>query len=475
MNTVKKVVALLLCLQLTSVQTVFAQANVQPQKVTQQEIAKKISSTDPYRVIGLVAVAGWATAACALTIMIKNGIKRAQRTHKQQLDIILEELLAGAKSKTIPPYKISEAGRFMKESYPVIQSIEEKGYFYKYYKALPTPDDELPQFWEKAYTKNGGKIPATLNEYRNVLSKFQTEFDRELYVHSTKKSQAMSSLIIDINEKFFSFEALESSSSEEAKNLLSSIEKDVKKLTSIAAKETPQVQNAVGVFTAQLNKEIEFKNFRDALTDMQIQAEKAYAGRGTQYAEEISKLAAEINANFRNMASADNAAAKNKFSAAIERDSKALAELAAKSEAKGIKEAANTFLSRISKEVKGKGGIIGLGVILVAGTALVLISGNAQAATISDSRLLAQRELAFSFQNTPDMFLVTVLNAREKYGIEAVSSVIYEKQKDYYPLFANQLQVMSDPKGKECLKLLVQGNNKSAEQNKAALVSDLKF
>jgi beta-galactosidase/beta-glucuronidase len=112
---------------------------------------------------------------------------------------------------------------------------------------------------------------------------------------------------------------------------------------------------------------------------------------------------------------------------------------------------------------------------LVAGTALVLISGNAQAATISDSRLLAQRELAFSFQNTPDMFLVTVLNAKDKYGIETVSSVIYEKQKDYYPLFANQLQVMSDPKGKECLKLLVQGNNKSAEQNKAALVSDLKF
>lgn len=474
MNTVKKIVALFLCLQLTSVTTVFAQVKVQPQAVTQQEIAKQISATDTYRVLGLVAVAGWATAACALTIMIKNGIKRAQRTHKEQLDIILKDLMSGAESKTVAPFKISEARRFMRDSYPLLQDIEEKGYFYKYYKTLPTPDPELTQFWEKAYTRNGGKIPASLDEYRNVLAKFQTQFDRELYIYSTKRSQAMSSLIMSINEKFYTFEALDLPGSEEAKNLLSGIDKDVKKLTAIAAKERPEVQKAVGVFTGQLNKEIELKNFRDALTEMQIQAEKAYASHGTQYGEEITKLAAAINKNFRALAAEQNASAKNKISAAIERDSKALAELAAKSEAKGIKEVANNFLSRISREVKGKGGAIGLGVVLVAGTALVLISGDANAATISNKRLLAQRELAASYANTPDMFLVTVLNAREKYGIETVSSVLCENQKDYYNLFAEQLKVMTDPKGKESLRLLV-GQNTSAAQNKAALVSQLKF
>lgn len=199
MNTAKKVVALLLCLQLTSIQTVFAQASVKPQTIAQQQIAKEISSADQYRTVGLVAVAGWATAACALTIMIKGGIKRAQRTHKEQLDIILRDLLSSAEAKSIPPYKISEVKRMMAESVPMLEKIEDRGYFYKYYQSLPTPDSELPEFWEAAYTKNGGRIPATLDQYRKVLADFQMDFNKKLTFSSSKRSKTMASLIIDIN------------------------------------------------------------------------------------------------------------------------------------------------------------------------------------------------------------------------------------------------------------------------------------
>ncbi len=474
MNTAKKVVALLLCLQLTSIQTVFAQVGTQTQTITQQQIAKEISSSEKYRGIGLVAVAGWATAACALTIMIKSGIKRAQRTHKEQLDIILKDLMVNADKKTLTPYKISEVRRLMEESASNLATIEDKGYFYKHYQTLPVPDEELREFWEKSYTKNGGKIPASFNEYRKVVSDFQLEFNKSLYASSTKKSKAIASLFMDINEKFYTFQSLEGSASQESSALLSSIDKDVKKLNAIAAKEGPEVQKAVGVFTSQLNKEIELKNFHNALAEIEVQAQKAYAGRSAQYSDDIVKLTAGINKNFRNLVSAGSDAEKNKISAIIERDAHALAEIAVKSEAKGIREAAQNFLTRISKEVKGKGGLIGVGAVLVAGTALLFLSGDATIGIVSNNRLLVQRELAFSFQNTPDMFLVSVVNAKEKYGIDAVSSVIYENQAKYYPLFAAQMDVMRTPEGRECLKLLVQGQYASAQQNKATLLAELK-
>lgn len=471
MNTAKKVVALLLCLQLTSIQTVFAQASVKPQTIAQQQIAKEISSADQYRTVGLVAVAGWATAACALTIMIKGGIKRAQRTHKEQLDIILRDLLSSAEAKSIPPYKISEVKRMMAESVPMLEKIEDRGYFYKYYQSLPTPDSELPEFWEAAYTKNGGRIPATLDQYRKVLADFQMDFNKKLTFSSSKRSKTMASLIIDINEKFYSFQSLDNPSFEESKQLLSSIDGNIKKLTEIAAKESPEIQNSVNVLTSQLNKEIELKHFRDVLENMEMQGQKAYAGQAAHHSDLIFKLTSEINNNVRKLSSAETEEARAKLSSYIERDSKQLAELAAKSEVKGVKEAASAFLSRLGKSLKSRGGIIGIGIVLVAGTTLMLISGSEQPSQISNKRLLAQRELSFSFENTPDMFLVSVINAKEKYGIEVVSSVIYEEQARYYPLFLSQINVMNNPKGKECLKLLVQGNNTSPSQHKATLLN----
>ena len=134
------------------------------------------------------------------------------------------------------------------------------------------------------------------------------------------------------------------------------------------------------------------------------------------------------------------------------------------------------YVADISSLLKDKGGIVGLTVVGIAGAATLLLSSCSDGYGISNNRVIVQRELSKTFAKYPEIFAAKVLMLKDKYGLETVSSVLYEN-KQMLPLLQKQMGYFSSPAiRREAFKVMQNSGRRhmSTVQCKTALLEALK-
>lgn len=97
------------------------------------------------------------------------------------------------------------------------------------------------------------------------------------------------------------------------------------------------------------------------------------------------------------------------------------------------------YLNELSALTRAKGGAIGMTAVgVIALGAMFAISQNAQAADISNTRLLVERELSSTIKHTPEVLSVKALSLKQTYGVDIVASALYEHQ-EALPMLEQQL------------------------------------
>lgn len=135
------------------------------------------------------------------------------------------------------------------------------------------------------------------------------------------------------------------------------------------------------------------------------------------------------------------------------------------------------YISHIYRKISGKGGLLGISLIAATGTAIILMdSTEASAKTISNKRVFVTRELMLTAETAPDIMLAKVLILKEQYGLDLVSSVIYEKQDKLYAPLAAQIAVAENADSRSQAQAFFDklSKEKSAEAKEAELLKQLK-
>lgn len=457
-----KLTAVFLAANFCFMQTAFAFEPAH-QKVSRQQIAKDISSSDSYRVLGIATVTGFAIGACALSVAVKKKLTNVITPPEHQIEKMYKDLV---KEMSLPAPK--NAAPLNNQDAAVYIAERKNAPFYKSKQILPSYKYESVPFWETFYTKHGGNIPHELDGLRAVVD------DLRFVAAKTPKQQytgRMNKMIMDINEKFYTLESLPVREEKHAEALLTSINADREALALITRKvKDKELNAALKRFISVSGTEVQLRDFRVTLEYFQNVMSIVYGKKLGQETSKMSLLAVKISTNISRAAHSKDAAEVRKLTSIIRADADKLAVLAARGEAASVETAAKTFLRQVTKELKGKGGAIGVGAVMLASVALIFVAQPTYAAQVSNSRLAVQRELSFAYQNTPDLFLAQVIKAKEQYGLNIVSSVMYEKQDAYYPLFKAQSDVMNNTYTKQYLKL-VMGGNANPASNKAQLLN----
>ena len=113
------------------------------------------------------------------------------------------------------------------------------------------------------------------------------------------------------------------------------------------------------------------------------------------------------------------------------------------------KESFRKFLQVLNERLPKKVGVIGITAVAVIGGGLLLLgTSEAGAQTISNSRLAVSRELKSALSVTPSLLSTKIITLRNAYGVNVVSSVIYENRETMLPLVKRQFAAMQMPEVK---------------------------
>lgn len=102
---------------------------------------------------------------------------------------------------------------------------------------------------------------------------------------------------------------------------------------------------------------------------------------------------------------------------------------------------------RVAREnIRGKGGVAGIAVVAVLSAVWALSSSTEEnVKLVSNNRLAIERELKETFKKNPDLLSAKVAILKDIYGLQAVSSVIYENQYSMLPVLEKQIKIISNP------------------------------
>ena len=128
--------------------------------------------------------------------------------------------------------------------------------------------------------------------------------------------------------------------------------------------------------------------------------------------------------------------ARRALKASLEKFSSVSGGVGAK-EIKYYRETLNKFFRDISSRLSLKSSVP---LISAAGLALYMLSAqSAQAAKVSNRRVIVARTLKYSYTQTPSLMLANVLALRNSYGGDLVADVIYENQ-EYVSVLSRQTE-----------------------------------
>ena len=123
------------------------------------------------------------------------------------------------------------------------------------------------------------------------------------------------------------------------------------------------------------------------------------------------------------------------------------------------------YLKELSALTRAKGGAIGMAAAgVVALAAMFALSQQTQAADISNTRLLVERELSSTIKQTPELISVKALSLKNTYGVDMVASVLYEHQ-EVLPELTKQLSFFESAEIRQISSDLLA--NSSARSNSA--------
>ena len=121
------------------------------------------------------------------------------------------------------------------------------------------------------------------------------------------------------------------------------------------------------------------------------------------------------------------------------------------------------YLKELSALTRAKGGAIGMAAAgVVALAAMFALSQQTQAADISNTRLLVERELSRTIKQTPELISVKALSLKNTYGVDMVASVLYEHQ-EVLPELTKQLSFFESAEIRQISSDLIA--NSSARSN----------
>lgn len=184
--------------------------------------------------------------------------------------------------------------------------------------------------------------------------------------------------------------------------------------------------------------------------------------------KEISTLVVDIN---KYMVQLEN----SKYAPETAKLEKAIAESLQKLEALktgGItKSMLREYSTGVLRQIKNRGGAIGIVVVGLVSVGLLLKSApvNAQ---ISNTRLNAQRLLKETFNSAPQAFAAQVFALNQAYGTDMTASILFEHQ-EYLPLLENQIKVMRLSATQDLLSSLNGDMYSSPSDNKTMLLKSL--
>ncbi len=133
------------------------------------------------------------------------------------------------------------------------------------------------------------------------------------------------------------------------------------------------------------------------------------------------------------------------------------------------------FLTQAEKSLGKKTVITALASLFVTIAITALVAGEEVKQEISSSRTIITRELSQAFKAGPQAFTIKALYLKQQYGLEVVSSVIYENQTEYFPVLQQQLAYFENPENRLLADLVTQDlASPSPAQNKAAFLDNIK-
>lgn len=135
------------------------------------------------------------------------------------------------------------------------------------------------------------------------------------------------------------------------------------------------------------------------------------------------------------------------------------------------------YLKELSALTRAKGGAIGMAAAgVVALAAMFALSQQTQAADISNTRLLVERELSRTIKQTPELISVKALSLKNTYGVDMVASVLYEHQ-EVLPELTKQLSFFESAEIRQISSDLIANSSvrsNSVWENKNNLLNSLR-
>ena len=102
------------------------------------------------------------------------------------------------------------------------------------------------------------------------------------------------------------------------------------------------------------------------------------------------------------------------------------------------------FLDQASKSLGKKGTMWAIASILPASIACILLLNEEERTPISNNRLAVQRQLQTAYAAGAQVFALKAISLKNKYGLELVSSVIYENRAKFYPVLSEQIAMFAN-------------------------------
>lgn len=133
------------------------------------------------------------------------------------------------------------------------------------------------------------------------------------------------------------------------------------------------------------------------------------------------------------------------------------------------------FITQAEKSLGKKGLVMALASLFASVAVAIVVSGEGEKYDISSSRVIVSRQLAQAFEAGPQVFTLKTLYLKQKYGVEVVSSVIYENQSKYYPALQSQLAMFENQENRLLADFITKGAAYPAQQyNKDVLLNSIK-
>lgn len=133
------------------------------------------------------------------------------------------------------------------------------------------------------------------------------------------------------------------------------------------------------------------------------------------------------------------------------------------------------FLTQAEKSLRKKSIILALASVLTSVAIALIFSGEEENNNISSSRIIVSRQLEQAFESGPQVFTLKALYLKQRYGIEVVSSVIYEKQVKYFPVLREQLAHFDNAENRLLADFITKDHYSPApSEHKTALLDNIK-